>query len=228
MARKDIKDFRRQQLIEATFDSIAKLGFAETTLADVAKQAGLSQGIVNFYFKSKQDLLTATLRHMVEDYYQRSAAAVRRAGPSPAARLDAMVAADFDPVIASRKNVTVWYAFWGETRWRPAFVNLCTALSESHQMQTSDIMREIIDAGGYRELDAAPLARGFNAMIDGLWLDILTNPKSCDRGMALHICRTYLGRVFPREFGARPPAKSAAGAARPGSSARRSYEGEPP
>jgi TetR/AcrR family transcriptional repressor of bet genes len=213
MARKDIKDIRRAQLIEATFDSIAKRGFAETTLADVAKQARLSQGIVNFYFNSKQDLLTATLRHMVEDYYQRSAAAVRRAGPAPAARLDAMISADFDPVIASRKNVTVWYAFWGETRWRPAFVDLCRELSETHQLQTSTIMREIIDSGSYRDLDAAALARGLNAMIDGLWLDILTNPKSCDRSMALEICRTYLGRVFPREFGAQPGTKSAAGAA---------------
>ena len=64
MARKDIKDVRRAQLIEATIDSIAKYGFARTTLADVARQAKLSQGIVSFYFESKEELLIATLRHM--------------------------------------------------------------------------------------------------------------------------------------------------------------------
>ncbi|MGH6830284.1 MAG: TetR family transcriptional regulator C-terminal domain-containing protein, partial [Methylocella sp.] len=83
----------------------------------------------------------------------------------------------------------------------------------SYQIQTSAIMGEIIAAGGYADLDAAALARGLNAMIDGLWLDILTNPRSCDRTMALEICRTYLGQVFPREFGSRPAIKLAAGAA---------------
>jgi len=39
MARSDIKDVRRGQLIAATIDSIAKYGFARTTLADVARQA---------------------------------------------------------------------------------------------------------------------------------------------------------------------------------------------
>jgi TetR/AcrR family transcriptional repressor of bet genes len=148
---------------------------------------------------------------MAEDYYERTAAAVRRAGPSPAARLAAMIASDFDPVIASRKNVTVWYAFWGETRWRPEFVKLCSELSESYQIRTRDILQEIIDAGAHADLDAAVLARGLNAMIDGLWLDIITNPKSCDRIMALNICRTYLALVFPREFGQRMEQSAATG-----------------
>jgi TetR/AcrR family transcriptional repressor of bet genes len=133
MARKDIKDLRRAQLIEATIDSIARYGFARTTLADVARQAKLSQGIVSFYFESKEELLIATLRHMVEAYEAFSAAAVARAGQSPAARLEALVAADFDPAMASRKQVTVWYAFWGETRWRKEFLDLCTRWSATYQ-----------------------------------------------------------------------------------------------
>jgi TetR/AcrR family transcriptional repressor of bet genes len=196
MARKDIKDARRAQLIEATIDSIARYGFARTTLADVARQAKLSQGIVSFYFASKQDLLLATLRHMIAEYEAFSDAAVRRAGPSPAARLDAMVAADFDPAVAGRRQVTVWYAFWGETRWR--------------KERTCEMVQQVIDAGGYRELDAAAIARGLNAMIDGLWLNILLDPKSCDRKEAIRACRAYLAQSFPREFGRQPRVASAA------------------
>src|SRR5262249_30603321 len=104
MARRDIKDVRRVPPIEANIDSIAKYGFARTTLADVARQAKLSQGIVSFYFASKKELLIATLRHMVAEYEAFSAEAVRRAGPAPAVQLEALVAADFDPAIASRKQ----------------------------------------------------------------------------------------------------------------------------
>jgi TetR/AcrR family transcriptional repressor of bet genes len=210
MGRKDIKDARRAQLIEATIDSIARYGFARTTLADVARQAGVSQGIVSFYFRSKQELLLATLRHMVREYEAYSDRAVRRAGASPAARLDAMVAADFDPAVASRKHVTVWYAFWGETRWRKDFLDLCARWAASYQERTRDAIQQVIEAGAYPGLDAATIARGLNAMIDGLWLNILLDPKSCDRKEALRTCRAFLAQSFPREFGRQQPVASAA------------------
>jgi len=210
MGRKDVKDARRSQLIAATIDSIARYGFARTTLADVARHAGLSHGIVNFYFRSKQALLIATLTHMVEEYEAFSAAAMRCAAPDPAAQLGAMVAADFDPAISSRKMVTVWYAFWGETRWRKDFLALCTRWSEAYQRQTTAMVQQIIDAGGYCDLDASAIARGLNAMIDGLWLGILLDPKACDRGEALRSCRAFLARLFPREFGREPRIASAA------------------
>src|SRR5262245_10309114 len=60
--RKASKDVRRLQLIEATIDVMARKGYAGTTMADVAKQAGLSSGIVNFHFETKENLLAETLK----------------------------------------------------------------------------------------------------------------------------------------------------------------------
>ena len=56
------------QLIDATIDSLAKRGYSETTMADVADGAGLSRGIVNFHFESKEKLLVATLQYMADEY----------------------------------------------------------------------------------------------------------------------------------------------------------------
>jgi len=210
MRRRDIKDIRRQELIDATIESIARRGFADTTLAHVADGAGLSRGIVNFYFKSKDDLLIATLRHMAEEYEASWRAAVERAGPSPAAALDAMIETDFDPIVASRKKVTVWYAFWGEARWRPGILRPCVELSDRYFVQTRALIAEIVASGGYRDIDADLVARGLNAMVDGLWLDILINPKSVDRAQAKRTCRAFLAARFPAEFAAGAEAASAA------------------
>ena len=46
---------------------IARKGMGSTTLADVATEAGLSQGIVNLHFESKDNLLSETLRYLAED-----------------------------------------------------------------------------------------------------------------------------------------------------------------
>jgi hypothetical protein len=68
----------------------------------------------------------------------------------------------------------------------------------------------VIDAGGDEGLDAGAIARGLNAMIDGLWLSILLDTKACDRKEALRVCRAYLAQLFPREFGRQSSVASAA------------------
>jgi TetR/AcrR family transcriptional regulator, transcriptional repressor of bet genes len=200
MGRLEVKESRRTQLIEATIDSLARHGFAEFTLSQVAKAARLSQGIVNFYFRSKEALLIETLKYMAAEYERFWTAALRKAGPRPADKLAAIIAADFDPVMASRKKVTVWYAFWGEARWRPEYLKICQSLSESYFAETRALCQEIVAAGGYNDIDPDWVARGLNAMIDGLWLDILTSPKAIDRKDAKRTCLALLGAVFPQEF----------------------------
>jgi TetR/AcrR family transcriptional repressor of bet genes len=201
MARDALKEARKVQLMEATIDCIAARGFAELTLADVAKTAGLSVGIVNFYFRSKDVLLIETLRHLVADYIQQTNENIRHAGTSAAAQIEAMIDSDFHRTIANRKRVTVWYAFWGETRWRPEFLKICQQLSDSFHEETREAFTRLIAEGGYANIDADLVARGFDAMIDGLWLDMLINPKAVERDGAKQVVRTYLAGIFPNEFG---------------------------
>jgi TetR/AcrR family transcriptional repressor of bet genes len=82
---------RRRQLIEATIAVIGRRGYANTTLTHVASEAGLSPGIVNFYFKSKEQLLQATLEQLTDEYAAFQREQLERAGASPAAQLDAAV-----------------------------------------------------------------------------------------------------------------------------------------
>ena len=92
--RKASKETRRQQLIEATIDSLARRGYSETTMADVADGAGLSRGIVNFHFESKEKLLVATLQYMADEYSAHWRAALERSAGDSARQLAALVAAD--------------------------------------------------------------------------------------------------------------------------------------
>lgn len=201
MARDALKEARKVQLMEATIDCIAARGFAELTLADVAKAAGLSVGIVNFYFRSKDVLLIETLRHLVNEYIQQTNENIRSAGTGAAAQVEAMIDSDFHRTIANRKRVTVWYAFWGETRWRPEFLKICQQLSDSFHEETRAVFARLVVEGGYSNIDADLVARGFDAMIDGLWLDMLINPKAVERDAAKQVVRTYLAGIFPNEFG---------------------------
>jgi TetR/AcrR family transcriptional repressor of bet genes len=201
MGRHEIKEVRRVQLIEATIDTVARRGFADLTLADVADEAKLSRGIVNFYFRSKEELLAETLRYMTGEYEKSWREAVARAGGDPVAKLKLLVEGDFGPQTASRKHVAVWYAFWGEARWRPDYLRICQQVAAQYRQETRGIVAAIATRGGY-STDADLVARGLNALIDGLWLDLLIDPKETDRALAKRCCYEFLAAHFPREFAA--------------------------
>ena len=63
-----VRPDRRRQLIDATVGVIYRDGLSRLTLAKVAAAAGLSTGIVNFYFKSKEQLLLDTLNVLALEY----------------------------------------------------------------------------------------------------------------------------------------------------------------
>ena len=96
LPRRAARDVRRNQLIQATIAVLARKGYSAVTLADVAKTAGLSSGIVNFHFTSKDGLLEAVLNYLSTEYRENWSARMRAAGPSPSAQLKAVVLADFD------------------------------------------------------------------------------------------------------------------------------------
>ena len=52
---------KRQRLVAAAIEEFHRNGYARTSLADVAKAAGLSTGNVFYYFKAKDDLARAVV-----------------------------------------------------------------------------------------------------------------------------------------------------------------------
>ena len=197
--RKASKETRRQQLIEATINSLAKRGYSETTMADVADGAGLSRGIVNFHFESKEKLLVATLQYMADEYSAHWRAALAKAGDDPARQLAALVMADFDRSICNKRKLAAWCAFWGEAKSRPTYQMLCGANDEAYQGVFVDLCRKLKEDGGY-DFDAFSTALGLSSMMEGLWLRLMMGSDNATRESARHAASDFLASVFPRHF----------------------------
>lgn len=198
------KQERQLQLIRATIRSVAKNGLADTTMSTVAREAGLSQGIINLHFQSKDRLLVETLRYIADEYKTSWEKALDGAGPSPAERLAALVEVDFNMPVCDRNKLAVWFAFWGESKSRPTYRKLCATRDIQYRKELGALCQLLIEEGGYQGLDAMVLATGLSAMAEGLWLDLLISPRSLTREQARNICLAYLASAFPRHFSVPP------------------------
>jgi len=193
------KEERRLQLIDATIRCIAHHGLSDTTTALVASEAGLSGGIINLHFQSKDKLLLATLEHVVDEYKSLFEKVLAQAGGSAAEKLLALVGVDFHPSVCERDKLAVWFAFWSESKARPTYRRLCADRDRDYDRAIKRLCADIIAEGGYT-VDPEDIANALTAMTEGLWLDMLVNSRGMSRQQAKQTSLAYLAHVFPRHF----------------------------
>jgi TetR/AcrR family transcriptional repressor of bet genes len=161
---------RKRQLIEATITSISQNGITGTTLTTVTGIAGLSLGLVNFHFKTKDALLVATLVHLAAELRDRWLDAARCNDMKPHQKLATIVDVHFDNSVSNRRKLAVWFAFFG------------------------------IAQGGYDHVNPDGIGEALEALFDGFWLNILMYPARFSNDAAKAHIYAYLAGQFPRHF----------------------------
>lgn len=193
--RRQQSEFRKRQLIDATMDCIDKLGLSQTTLARIAERCGISQGNVVFHFQTKEALLDQTLRHLSDEYrhnwLDRLAAA-----ETPYAKLRALVEASFTPKICNRRKISVWFAFWGESRSRPNYMSVCGDNDKAFSDQILALCNAL-QTGSTTRLSAETAALSIEGMIDGLWQNFLIGPPGFKRDQAVQAVFDLIDAIYP-------------------------------
>lgn len=194
------KEARRQQLVEATIKCISKRGIGSTTLGDVANEAGLSQGIVNLHFRSKDNLFSETLRYLAEEYKSLFEKTLDKSGPAAADKLLALMELDLKPSVCDQKKLAVWFGFWGEVKAMPTYRKMCNEYDAGYDRAIEELCEQIIAEGKYKNANARNIAEVLSSLTNGLWLSCLISPKTWDRHAALDSVKSYLASVFPKHF----------------------------
>lgn len=195
-SRKLQSEFCKRQLIDATMECIDQLGLSQTTLARIAARAGLSQGIVIFHFRSKDALLEQTLQFLSDEYKSNWRNGLETAPPDPVSQLRAMIKASFAASICNRKKISVWYAFFGESRSRPKYMRVCGGNDKAFSDKLLALC-QAIEARQGSPLAAKTAALSIEGMIDGLWQNFLIGPPGFKRGQAAGIVYELLEAIYP-------------------------------
>jgi len=194
-------EVRRAQLIDATIDSIAQYGLSGTTMSTVTRIAGLSQGIANFHFQSKQNMLCETLRFLAEQHHELWKSQLENSGLKSAEKLLAIADAHFHPDVCNPRKLAVWYGFFGEPVHRETYRELVRDIDAERWEVSVGLCRTICEEGEYKSVDPEAVMRALEALYDGFFLNILIYPDMFSPEDAKRLIRDFLARAFPEHFG---------------------------
>jgi TetR/AcrR family transcriptional repressor of bet genes len=189
---------RREQIVRATVRVLAREGYTRLTMKQVARQAGVSQGILHYYFADKRAILIATLQAVTRDLDRRVAAAQSRTGRDPAARLRALVRACLEVAVRRPEVWVVFVEFWGEMLHDRRLRELNAEVYDRTRRLIARLIAEGTRAGRFRAVDPARAAAVVLGLVDGLSLQLTFDPQAFGVAEAARVCDEALGRYLGR------------------------------
>ncbi|WJY13681.1 transcriptional regulator BetI [Pectobacteriaceae bacterium CE90] len=188
MPKVGMQPIRRQQLIEATLSAVNEVGMHDASISQIARRAGVSNGIISHYFRDKNGLLEATMRYLLsrlgEAVTQRLAVLNDN---DPRTRLRAIIEGNFDESQTNSAAMKTWLAFWASSMHSPQLYRLQRVNNRRLYSNLCTEFRRCLPR------DRARLAaKGMAGLIDGLWLRSALSEQTFNRDEALLITHQFI------------------------------------
>jgi TetR/AcrR family transcriptional repressor of bet genes len=164
MPKLGMEPLRRKAIIDAAISAIGERGSLDVTVSEIAGRAGVSSALAHHYFGAKEDLLQATMRHLLAEL-GKDTRDVLHAAASPRERVSAAVAVNFSQKQFRPETVAAWLAFYVEAQKSPAPRRLLRVYARRLH---SDLMSGL--TGLVPRAEAERMAEQIAAMIDGFYI----------------------------------------------------------
>lgn len=162
--RTRIKDLRRAELLAAAHRVFMAQGLAGLTTARICEEAGMSAGILSYYFKGKDELLFAVVRMnnriLVQEIVQRLVDTNSRWQ-----RLVAIVSGNFPDDLFEQKVAAAWLSVCAASARNPDFARLQSIFYRRLASNLASVFAGVIPEPRFGQMVLT-----IGSMIDGLWL----------------------------------------------------------
>lgn len=197
MTRHAAPEERRLQLAEAALAVAAEVGLDAVTVARVAAQAGVSVGLVQHHFPTKQELMVQVYGRALERVLSRVAEVVAGRESAGSSIRDTMVAglAELLPTDADRRaEAAVRAQFHGRAVTDQALAEQAAGTREAVLAQVAQAVTNGRECGETAAgADPIRAAWGLWALTDGLAATMLATPDV----PAVEVLTDTVTRVFP-------------------------------
>jgi TetR/AcrR family transcriptional repressor of bet genes len=187
-------EVRRKSLVQATMRSIAKYGFAGSTIEKICDEAQVSRGLINHHFKSKDELIRQAYKELCAEWSFQTQNMLGDLG-DPEDKLRAVIRASFGPGLFKPDYIGIWVGFSSVIAKSPTLRRLHRELIADDIATFQKIFEAIADKRG-KSINARRATLTLLMMIDGFWNEFYLEQSSFSAEEALHACLEYLEQLF--------------------------------
>lgn len=160
-------DMRREELAGAVWAVVMKHGLEGVTIRDVAKESGWSTGVVNHYFRDKDELMQYAFELSIE----RSVERLQRhsTGVPPLEAIRIIMVESLAVNEEQRLENLLWAAFLGKAITSPAMSGVLKDVYTQWYQRLVDLIKQGQGDGSIRrDINSGAWSRSTMALVDGL------------------------------------------------------------
>jgi TetR/AcrR family transcriptional regulator, fatty acid metabolism regulator protein len=162
-----IEAARRTQIIECAIETIATLGYAQASLAQIAKRAGISKGVIFYHFTNKEELI----ERIVTDIYIAGMCFMApqiEAQSTMSSKLRAYIRTNVEFISSHRTQMVALVNIMTSVRTEQGTLRYDATAEEPILIALEDLLRKGQEEGEFRKFDTRVMAVMIRRAIDAL------------------------------------------------------------
>ena len=186
MSKADVAAERKDQIVKATVDCITKYGYHNFSMQDVANAAGVSKGIIHYYFLNKEELMMCVLEKVAGNI-EKLIAEDTLSSDDPKRKLQIFVQVAFEVVRKTKEYYQVNMDFWTQINQNDDIRKAISKHYDKFRKAAARIVSEGIEKKKFKAVNPEWYSSFIIAAIDGLSLQHLFDDEAFDYDS---ICKT--------------------------------------
>lgn len=166
-------------MIQAAYKVVGRKGYSSFTIRDIAVEAGLSTGLVHYYFQNKEDLLLSLFKDMHRNVTTYLKAELEHA-EGPEERLRVYLDQAFSLTDREGDYFYILFDFWSQIKHNERIRKVNIRLFRSFREELSVILQEGLDKGVFADLDVAYTVTEILAVIQGVLVQYVIDRNTFD------------------------------------------------
>jgi len=174
-----IEEARRRQIVDTAIKTIATHGYSGTSLAEIAREAGISKGVISYHFEGKGELVEEILSRLMREpaeFIKNRVDAETRTQKKLAAYIDA----NFEFAKGHRDHLLALVDLWGRRDSTSGSNRFDSEAYEPSRRYLSRILEAGSRTGEVGSVPAKAMASVTQAAIDGVLLQWAFDPNAVD------------------------------------------------
>ncbi len=188
---------RRDQLVDCAIDAVVELGFHGTSVAEVARRAGVSKGVVTYHFPAKDDLFFAVVAHIFDSIKKSLETQLR--GTSPESFVADYINAWVEYYRTQRPYVLAIGEIWGNFRDDGGDRHFGPQALEGELGVVQRVFEYGQADGSLGEFDPRVMALTVKAALDALLTQLATDPEVDVEAYGAELVRLFDSATRKRE-----------------------------